>query len=91
MNVYICVRAPEKGPPDFPMPVCLLSFSVQAFSALAFSLFKLSLLLLSLILPSQRSSLKYGRPSAAGGWFSFLFNILIIMSTAIVTRYGNIL
>ena len=84
--MYICVRAPEKGPPDFPMPVCLLSFS-----ALAFSLFKLSLLLLSLILPSQRSSLKYGRPSAAGGWFSFLFSMLMMMSTAIVTRYGNIL
>ena len=77
--------------PIFRCPSVCCQFSVQAFSALAFSLFKLSLLLLSLILPSQRSSLKYGRPSAAGGWFSFLFSMLMMMSTAIVTRYGNIL
>lgn len=70
------MQAPEKGSPVFPMPVCLLSFSV-----LSCSLYQLSLML-----PSQRSSLKYGSPRAAGGWFSFLFSILMMMSTAIVTR-----
>lgn len=38
-----------------------------------------------------RSSLKYGRPSAAGGWFSLLFFMLMTISTRMVTTKGAIL
>jgi len=41
--------------------------------------------------PAYRSSLKYGSPRLAGGWFSFLFLMLVITSTINVTTYGIIL
>ena len=43
------------------------------------------------ILYPYRSSLKYGNPSAAGGWCSFFFRKLVNTSTMIVTTYGNAL
>ena len=43
------------------------------------------------ILYPYRSSLKYGNPSAAGGWCSFFFRKLLNTSTMILTTYGNAL
>ncbi len=37
------------------------------------------------------SSLKYGRPSASGGWFSRFLRREMIISTTMVTTYGSIL
>ena len=41
--------------------------------------------------PAYLSSLKYGCPSPAGGWFSLFLRKLVKIRTMIVTRYGSIL